>query len=156
MRGLLTVLAAACFLGLPLSAAADGYESKPERAALDPDYAAGKKAIEEKQWAEAIDRLGKALVRDPENPDLENWIGYSNRKLARYDLAFKHYKRAIELDPRHRGAHEYIGETYLLVGDVASAEKHLAALREICLLPCEELDDLDRAIKAYAAPRSPR
>jgi tetratricopeptide (TPR) repeat protein len=88
-------------------------------------------------------------VRDPGNPDLQNWIGYSNRKLARYDLAFKHYKRAIELDPRHRGAHEYIGETYLLVGDVASAQKHLAALRDICLLPCEELDDLEKAIKAY-------
>ncbi len=149
MRGTLTVLAAACFLGLPPSAAGDGYESKPELAARDPDYAAGKKAIEEKRWEEAIEHLGKAAVRDPDNPDLQNWIGYSNRKLAKYDLAFKHYKRAIELDPRHRGAHEYIGETYLLVGDVASAEKHLAALREICLLPCEERDDLERAINAY-------
>ena len=149
MKGFMSVLAAACFLGLPLSAAADGYESKPELAARDPDYAAGKKAIEEKKWAEAIDSLGKAAVRDPDNPDLQNWIGYSNRKLAKYDLAFKHYKRAIELDPRHRGAHEYIGETYLMVGDVASAEKHLAALRDICLLPCEELDDLERAIKAH-------
>ena len=149
MREWAAALAAACLLGLPLGAAADGYESKPERAALDPDYMAGKKAIEAKNWTEAIERLGKAAVRDPDNPDLQNWIGYSNRKLAKYDLAFKHYKRAIELDPRHRGAHEYIGETYLLVGDVANAEKHLAALREICLLPCEELDDLDRAIKAY-------
>ncbi len=140
---------AACIFGLPLGAAAEGYESKPEAAARDPDYAAGKKAIEEKRWEEAIDYLGKALVRDPDNPDLENWLGYSNRKLAKYESAFKHYKRAIELDPRHRGAHEYIGETYLLVGDVASAEKHLAALREICLLPCEERDDLEKAIKAY-------
>lgn len=41
------------------------------------------------------------------------------------------------LDPRHRGAHEYIGETYLLAGDVNGAEKHLAALKEICLLPCQ-------------------
>jgi tetratricopeptide (TPR) repeat protein len=104
MKWLVSALAAAWFLGLPPGAAADGYESKPERAALDPDYAAGKKAIEEKQWAEAIERLGKALVRDPDNPDLENWLGYGNRKLAKYDLAFKHYKRAIELDPRHRGA----------------------------------------------------
>jgi Flp pilus assembly protein TadD len=149
MKWLVPALAAACILGLPRGAAADGYESKPERAALDADYSAGKKAIEEKQWAEAIERLGKALVRDPDNPDLENWLGYSHRKLAKYDLAFKHYKRAIELDPRHRGAHEYIGETYLLVGDVAGAEKHLAALREICLLPCEELTDLEAAIKAY-------
>jgi hypothetical protein len=31
----------------------------------------------------------------------------------------------------------------------ASADKHLAALRQICLLPCEEQDDLDKAIKAH-------
>jgi tetratricopeptide (TPR) repeat protein len=69
-------------------------------------------------------------------------LGYSYRNLKQYDLAFKHYQRAIELDPRHRGAHEYIGETYLLTGDLAGAEKHLAALKDICLLPCDELKDL--------------
>ncbi len=60
------------------------------------------------------------------------------------------------LDPRHRGAHEYIGEAYLLTGDVAGARKHLAALREICLLPCEELTDLERAIAEYTGrPQQP-
>ena len=65
--------------------------------------------------------------------------------------AFKHYKRSIELNPRHRGAHEYIGEAYLMVDDLASAEKHLAALRDICLLPCDELGDLEKAIAQYRA-----
>ena len=64
-------------------------------------------------------------------------------------FAFRHYKRAIELEPRHRGAHEYIGEAYLMVGDVPNAEKHLAALRAICLLPCEELADLEKAFAKY-------
>ena len=50
---------------------------------------------------------------------------------------------------RSRGAHEYIGEAYLMVNDLPNAEKHLAALRQICLLPCEELDDLDKAVTAY-------
>jgi hypothetical protein len=58
--------------------------------------------------------------------------------------AFAHYKRALELNPRHRGAHEYVGEAYLLVGALAKAEEHLAALQRICLLPCEELADLER------------
>ncbi len=79
-------------------------------------------------------------------------IGISKR----FDLAFKHYRQAIVLDPRHRGAHEYIGETYLITGDLAGAEKHLLALREICLLPCEELDDLERAVKAFRAGPAPR
>lgn len=46
-------------------------------------------------------------------------------------------------------AHEHIGDAYLMVGDLASAQKHLAALREICLLPCEELADLERGIAEY-------
>ena len=33
--------------------------------------------------------------------------------------------------------------------DLAGAEKHLAALKAICLLPCEELKDLERAIAEY-------
>ena len=49
--------------------------------------------------------------------------GYSHRHLKQFDLAFKHYKRAIELEPRHRGAHEYVGEAYLMTGELASAEK---------------------------------
>ena len=32
---------------------------------------------------------------------------------------------------------------------VPSAEKHLAALRSICLLPCEELADLEKAVTEY-------
>ena len=149
MRAAAAAIAALVLGGLPPGANADGYESKPEAAERDPDYAAGKKAIAAKDWNEAIARLLQAERRDPDNPDLENWLGYAHRNLKRYDLAFKYYKRAIELDPRHRGAHEYLGETYLLVDDVAGAEKHLAALRDICLLPCDELADLEKAIAAY-------
>ena len=142
-------IVAAVALGAVPGAIAEGYESKPEAAERDPDYAAGKKAIAEKNWTEAIARLSQAEKRDPDNPDLQNWLGYSHRNLKHYEAAFKHYNRAIELDPRHRGAHEYVGETYLLVGDVAGAERHLAALREICLLPCDELSDLEKAIARY-------
>jgi hypothetical protein len=72
------------------------------------------------------------------------------------DKAFEHYKRALALKPEHRGAHEYIGEAYLMVGDVVNAEKHLAALRAICLLPCAEFEDLRKAIGAHRAQATPR
>lgn len=150
------VLSAAALLSLTIPASAEPYESKPDAAARDPDYMAGKEAVDRKDWEEATRRFERALVRDPDNADLHNYLGYANRNLKRYDLAFKYYKQAIALEPRRRGAHEYIGETYLITGDLSGAEKHLAALRDICLLPCEELDDLDRAVKAYRAKATVR
>jgi len=130
-------------------AAADPYEADPDLAVRDEDYAAGKRAAERKDWAEAARLFERAEMRHPDHADLQNILGFTYRNLKQYALAFKHYRRAIELDPRHRGAHEYIGETYLITGDPGGAERHLAALREICLLPCAELTDLERAIVEY-------
>lgn len=130
-------------------AAADPYEADPDLAARDEDYAAGKRAGEKKDWAEAARLFTRAELRHPDHADLQNILGFSYRNLKQYELAFKHYRRAIDLDPRHRGAHEYIGETYLMTGDLAGAQRHLAALKDICLLPCEELRDLERAIAEY-------
>lgn len=144
-------LALALGLAFATGAAAEGYEANPSAVEKDEDYAAGKKAIAARDWTEAVKRLAVAARRDPDSADLQNYLGYSYRNLRQYELAFKHYKRSIELNPRHRGAHEYIGETYLLVGDLAAAERHLAALRDICLLGCEELADLERHVKEYKA-----
>ena len=142
-------LAAAIAVTAALPCLADPGETDSKAGMLDPDYAAGKQALERKDWREAARRFGQAALRDPNNADLQNYIGYSYRNLKQLDLAFKHYKRALELNPRHRGAHEYIGEAYLMVGDLANAREHLAALESICLLPCEELSDLKDKIAAY-------
>ena len=131
-------------------ALADPEETDSGAAARDPDYAAGKLAIERKDWKAAAEHLGKAALRDPGNADLQNYLGYSYRNQRRYDLAFDHYKRALKLDPRHKGAHEYIGETYLRVGDRQGAEKHLAELRKLCPLGCEQLFDLEKALAEFA------
>ena len=130
---------------------AEPFEDNPGAAASDPDYAAGKAAMDKKNWTEAVKRFQQAALRAPDSADLHNYLGYSYRNLKQMDLALKYYKRSIELNPRHRGAHEYIGEAYLMLNDLPSAEKHLAALRKICLLPCEELTDLEKAVKTYRA-----
>ncbi len=128
-------------------------EVDPSLSARDADYAAGKRAIDAKDWAEAVRRFERAKRRHPDHADLHNLLGFSYRNLRQYEPAFVAYKRAIELDPRHRSAHEYIGEAYLLVGDLPGAQKHLYALRAICVLPCEELADLEKAIAQYQARR---
>jgi tetratricopeptide (TPR) repeat protein len=133
----------------PPIAAGDPDDTDPDLAKRDADYAAAKRAADSKDWTQAVRLYERAEKRYPDQADLQNNLGYAYRNLKQYDLAFKHYKRAIEIDPRHRGAHEYIGEAYLMTGDLASAEKHLAALREICLLPCEELTDLEHAVAEH-------
>ena len=146
----LAALFMACALGaFAPGARADPEETDPDLAKRDADYAAGRDAVLKKNWAEAVAKLRIAERRHPDSADLHNFLGYSHRNLKQFDLAFKHYKRAIEIDPRHRGAHEYIGEAYLMTGDLASAEKHLAALKGICLLGCEELADLEKAVAEY-------
>ncbi len=134
---------------LPAPALADPTDETPAGAQLDPDYAAGRAAIEARNWDVAIWALSSAALRDTRNADIQNYLGYAYRHTGQLELAFKHYRRALQLNPRHRGAHEYIGEAYLMVKDLARAEEHLNALRSICLIPCEEYGDLEKAIAAY-------
>ena len=146
-------LAALLAIATPCAGLAEAEETT-STAARDPDYVAGKQAIERKDWPEAIKALGRVGLREPDNADVQNLLGFAWRNTGKYSVAFKHYQRALALDPRHKGAHEYIGEAYLKVGDLASAEKHLAVLRELCPLSCEQLKDLEREVEEYR--RKPR
>jgi Flp pilus assembly protein TadD len=128
---------------------ADPTEDDPAAAKLDPDYAAGKRAIEAKNWSAAIKSLSSAALRDTRNADIQNYLGYAYRNSGQMELAFKHYERALQLNPRHRGAHEYVGEAYLMVKNLAKAEEHLAMLEKICLIPCEELEDLKKKVAEH-------
>ena len=143
------VLVVGAVLLTPFVAIAVDTEENPVAAALDPDYDAGKKAIEAKQWNEAIAALSSAALRDTRNADIQNYLGYAYRNAGQLEAAFRHYERALALSPRHRGAHEYVGEAYLIVNNLAKAEEHLAALGRICLIPCEEFDELKEKIEAY-------
>lgn len=150
---LVLALLAASITLLPAAGISNPTIDDPAATRLDADYAAGKAAIEAKDWKTAISALSSAALRDTRNADIENYLGYAYRHAGRLELAFKHYERALQLNPRHRGAHEYVGEAYLIVNDLAKAEEHLAALRRICRFPCEEYEDLEKAIAAYRGRR---
>jgi len=142
-------LAAVLLFGGPAAAFAHPTDDEPAATQLDPDYAAGKAALDKKDWDSAIRLLSSAALRDTRNADIQNYLGYAYRNAGRLDQAFQHYNRALQLNPRHRGAHEYIGEAYLIAKDLPSAEKHLSALETICLIPCEEYEDLKKAVAEY-------
>lgn len=129
--------------------------SDADWAQLDPDFKAGKKALGSEDWIGAIAAFELAALRDPLNADVQNYIGYAYRRLRQLAPAIGHYQQALMLNPGHRSAHEHLGEAYLVLGEPAKAEQLLAALENLCLIPCEEYDDLKRAIAAYKrlAPR---
>jgi Tfp pilus assembly protein PilF len=121
----------------------------------DPVLERATAATARQDWPAAQAALKEALAKDPGNPDYHNLYAYAVRKGANPDmsLVFKHYNEALRLDPKHRGAHEYIGEAYLMVGNLPKAKEHLGQLDKLCFLPCSEYSDLKKAVAAYEAKR---
>ena len=130
-------------LFLPLLAMADAAVTQP---VSNPDFEFGVDAVKAKDWDKAVLFLTSVTKVEPTNADAQNLLGYAYRNQKKYDLAFRHYNEALRLDPKHRGAHEYIGEAYVLVGNKAKAQEHLATLERLCTKRCDEYEDLARAI----------
>lgn len=144
---LAAVISLACLA--PVALAADGSSDLPAREPSDPELAQARRAIDAKQWPEAVRLLEKVAARDPSSADVRNLLGFAERNRGNLDAAFAHYEKALKLDPKHRGAHEYVGEAYLLAGNLAKAKEHLAALDRLCRFSCEEYRDLKKRVAAY-------
>lgn len=113
------------------------------------EFKKGVQAINAKNYPDAIEWMTKAIAANPKDADAYNYLGYAHRKLGHFEDAVQFYSRALELNPDHRGAHEYLGEAYLEMNQPAEAKKHLAVLDKLCWLPCEQYDDLKKAIETY-------
>ncbi len=134
---------------LPNAWAADT-ETSPAKNVASADYAAGKKAVEEKQWAVAADYFRRATLQDPKNADAWNMLGYSSRWAGKYSDAFDAYGRALALEPFHRGANSYLGVAYVRTNDLTKARAQLGKLESICgNKDCDEYKLLDKAIADY-------
>ena len=127
-----------------------GEKSDP---AMDPVVRAAKDRIAQEDWLGTQELLRKALQASPANPDYHNLLAFSTRKGPNPDMAlvFAEYAEALRLDPKHRGAREYLGEAYLQVGDLARAREQLAALDKLCFFACEEYTDLKKLVLQYEA-----
>jgi Tfp pilus assembly protein PilF len=153
MKTLICSILLAGLLGPAAALAADTGPSSPppsppkEATPLDR----GRDAIAQQDWARAKRELGQAVQGNPRNADAHNLYAYSIRKGVSPDmhLVFKHYNEALALDPKHRGAHEYLGEAYLMVGNVAKAREHLAQLDKLCFFGCGEYNELKSAIAEH-------
>ena len=142
-------------IALPGPAGADGggggqgatatTPAKPE----DPQYSAAVKAIKANEYAKAIPLLEGVVSRDDKNADAYNWLAYATRKNGNPAASLPLYQKALAIDPKHKGAHEYIGEAYLMLDNLPKAKEHLRTLNSLCFLPCSEYRDLKRAVDVY-------
>jgi len=112
-------------------------------------------AIQAQRYAQAIPILESWVAGHSNDADGYNWLGYAYRKTGKLDPAFKAYQRALGLDPQHKGAHEYIGEAYLMANQPDKAEQHAKILAGLCPQSCEELTDLRSAIARHRGGTQP-
>lgn len=111
--------------------------------------------IENGEPAKAIDALWDYLDAKPDSADAYNLLGYSYRKGGQFERAKQSYDRALQIEPEHKGAHEYLGELYLQTGKPELAEVQLEKLAEICGLEgCNEYEELRVAIADFKRGKS--
>ena len=141
----LAAVAALAVAALAAQAADDPAPAKGDK------LAAARALIADNKWAPAIEELKK--VNDTRSADWNNLMGYSHRKARTPDLAAaeRYYTEALRIDAKHKGALEYSGELYLMLGDLAKAEARLTALQGVCGTSCEEYKDLKGAVDRFKA-----
>ena len=105
--------------------------------------------IKAKDYAAAKEEL-RNLVEDAQHPDVYSLLGFTLRKTGDYATSLAYYTKALELEPGHKAAREYLGELFLETDKLDLAKDQLAALERLCPAGCEERDDLQRAIDARA------
>jgi tetratricopeptide (TPR) repeat protein len=115
----------------------------------DAAYGQAVQAIEKGDYPRAVALLDGLVKREPANADAWNQLAYATRQSGHPDRSIPLYQKALAIDPGHRGAHEYIGEAYLALGDLPRAREHLARLDKLCFLPCSEHRDLKKAVEAF-------
>jgi Flp pilus assembly protein TadD len=144
------VLAACIAIGVSTAAA---FAVDNEVSTTAPDLTGVRASIKAKDFKAAIAELNGMIDRNVQHADVYNLLGFSLRKTGDYAKATTFYKKALDFDANHKGAHEYLGELYAETGQLAKAQEHLAILEKLCPQGCEEREDLAKAIAA-AQPKT--
>ncbi len=156
-----TILAALAVLsvGSPVVALAAGGGADPQRVEptkpVDPNFARAKSMVEAKDYRNAIPLLQQVVARDQRNADAYNLLGFATRASGDPNGSLQYYQYALSIDPRHLGAHEYLGEAYLMLDRPAEAEQMLARLDSLCVFGCTEYRMLKSAIAGYKQGKKP-
>ncbi len=117
------------------------------------EYSLAKQALADGDYDVAIGKLARLHEKDPNDADVLNLLGYGYRKIDNLDQSRGYYLQALGVDPKHRGANEYLGELYLETGQLDKAEERLAVLDKDCWFGCGEYTELKESIEKYKAEK---
>ena len=145
----------ALVLSIPVLAAGGSSTETPATRTVDPNYTRAKAMIEARDYQNALPLLQQVVTKDPKNADAYNLMGFALRKSGNPAGSLQYYQQALAIDSRHIGAHEYIGEAYLMLGRLPEAEQHLARLDSLCTFGCAEYRMLKAAVADYKAGKRP-
>ena len=115
-----------------------------------PDLASVRAKIKAKDFKGALAEL-TPMLQTYQHADVYNLMGFSLRKTGDYKQAYTFYRKALDSDPEHKGALEYLGELYVETGQIDKAKENEARLKALCPSGCEELADLQKAIGSASA-----
>ena len=114
-----------------------------------PDLAAVRTKIKAKDFKGALAEL-TPMLQTYQHADVYNLMGFSLRKTGDRKQAYTFYHKALDFDPQHKGALEYLGELYVETGQIDKARENVAQLKKLCPSGCEELADLEKTIAEAA------
>ena len=129
-----------------VSLAATGARAVDNVASRDaPDLTSVRAKIKAKDYKAALAEL-RPMLETHQHADVYNLMGLALRKTGDYKQAYTFYRKALDFDPEHKGALEYLGELYVETGQIEKAKENVALLEKLCPKGCEELTDLKEAI----------
>ena len=97
-----------------------------------------------KLYLKAYKKLEKAYAKDKKNADILNYLGYTLRKTGDLEQAEIYYLKGLELDSKHSGINEYLGELYVQTNRIELAKERLEVLKGC---KCEEYEELRELIE---------
>jgi cytochrome c-type biogenesis protein CcmH/NrfG len=151
MQSLSAGVALVVALGLaPILPSAPAYAVDNIESSDAPDLTSVRAKIKAQDYDGALAEL-RDIAEDTEQADVYNLLGFTLRKTGDFKTSLTYYAKALELQPDHKAAHEYLGELYVQTGDTAKAKEQLDVLARLCPAGCEEREDLDKAIEAKSA-----
>ena len=104
----------------------------------------GKLEKAKKRYQKAQKFLIKFNKEKPNKADTLNYLGFTTRKLGDFEGGEKYYLQGLEINPKHKGINEYLGELYVATNRIDLAKERLKVL-EGC--NCEEYGELKEVIE---------